>query len=157
MEKNTFPEPDYAFWDKVDTFREWQVICLWCDMEPTLEASQSGKAQVIKEKLTRDRMDSLVNSEVIRTDYTNSNSEYEIWYKRDDLEEYDSIVKNKPNFLMSRKQRSQKSRTNKEHDAHVTGHEASTPKDCRKKWEISGRLEYLARKIGEKWMNELLV
>lgn len=88
MKNNTFPEPDYAFWDTVYDFPEWHVICLWCDMEPTHEAGFCVKAQVIQKKLTRARMAHALNSYVEQIDYPNGKSNYEICYHRDDLKDY---------------------------------------------------------------------
>jgi hypothetical protein len=98
-----FPEPDYSFWDRLYEFPEWQVVCLWVNIEPSRDASQSAKSQVIQKRMSEAREHDRLHSVVLRTDYANATPRYEIMYQRSDLIAYAKLEREKPAFLFAEK------------------------------------------------------
>lgn len=104
----TISEPDYVFWDGVNEFLEWQVVCLWSGIEPSTNWPQEGKAQVIQIRLTEARKNDRLHSEVRRTDFVNAKSDYQVWYQRKDLIDYATLDCMKPAFLFPEIRNTQK-------------------------------------------------
>lgn len=98
MKRKKSLQPDYAFWDTIHSFPEWQVTCLWSELEPSIELSSHAQPMAIQEKLTVARQDDRIGSEV-RKSSSSGQTIYEIWYRRSDLLAYVSLNFEKPKFL----------------------------------------------------------
>lgn len=94
-----FPEPDYDFWDRETSFNELEVICLWAELEPSQEASQSHKAQVIKRHLEYARKEDLLCPDEEKSLGANGKLDYQLRYWRKDLIAYAEWNGEKPAFL----------------------------------------------------------
>jgi hypothetical protein len=101
VKRNRPAQPDYAFWDKLGKFQEWQVTCLWCEIEPSIAASLDGKPAAFRQRLIVARKDGFLKAEVKKVASADGML-YELWYRRKVLKDFAKRILEKPKFLFAK-------------------------------------------------------
>lgn len=94
-----FPKPNYKVWDDVDIFDQLQVVCLWAEFEPSLEALKEERCQALQRRLKEARQEGLLLINDPIKVFSNGKLEYQQLYQRYELIAYAERDGLRPAFL----------------------------------------------------------